>query len=57
MMLFIDSKDNIFVSIPGTNTLYRSTNFGLAFTEVLRTKGIYNGGYYVAMTEDALGNL
>ena len=57
MMLFIDSKDNIFVSIPGTNRLYRSTNFGLAFTEVLRTNGIYNGGYYVAMTEDASGNL
>jgi hypothetical protein len=57
MMLFIDSKNNIFVSIPGTNRLYRSGSFGLNFTEVLRTNSTIYDGYYVAMSEDSSGNL
>jgi hypothetical protein len=57
MMLFVDSNNHIFVSIPTTNRLYRSVDFGSTFTEVLKTNSTINDGFYVAMTEDQSGNL
>ena len=56
-MIFIDSRDCIFVSIPATNRLYRSTDFGVTFNEVLCTNASINEGFYIAMTEDYHGNL
>ncbi len=50
-------ETTVFVSIPGTNRLYRSTNFGSAFTEVLNTNASQNDGFYIALTEDSAGNL
>jgi hypothetical protein len=55
--VFIDSRNYIFVSIPGTNRLYRSTTFGSTFTQVLNTNGTQNDGFYIALTEDSAGNL
>lgn len=55
--IFIDSRNYIFVSIPGTNRLYRSTNWSASFQEVLNTNGTQNDGFYIAMTEDSQGNL
>jgi hypothetical protein len=57
MMLFIDSKNDVFVSIPGTSRLYKSDNFGANFTESLKANATDNDGFYVAMTEDKVGNL
>jgi hypothetical protein len=55
--IFVDSRNNIFVSIPCTNRLYRSTNFGASFSTVLNTNGTQNDGFYIAITEDNQGNL
>lgn len=55
--IFIDSRNYIFVSIPGTNRLYRSTDWGVSFYEVLNTNGTQNDGFYIAMTEDSRRNL
>jgi photosystem II stability/assembly factor-like uncharacterized protein len=55
--VFVDSRSQIFVSIPCTNRLYRSTNFGGIFTEVLNTNGSQNDGFYIALTEDQNGSL
>jgi hypothetical protein len=55
--IFVDSRNNLFVSIPGTNRLYRSTNFGSSFSQVLNTNGAQNDGFYIATTEDSNGNL
>ena len=55
--IFVDSRNYIFVSIPGTNRLYRSTNFGSSFTQVLNTNGTQNDGFYIALTEDSARNL
>lgn len=55
--IFVDSRNNLFVSIPCTNRLYRSTNFGSSFTTVLNTNGTQNDGFYIAITEDSQGNL
>ena len=55
--IFVDSPDTLFVSVPGTNRLYRSTNFGSSFTQVLNTNGTQNDGFYIAMTQDSSGNL
>ena len=57
LMIFIDSRGYIFVSIPGTNRLYRSVDFGVSFAEVLATGGSRNDGFYIAMTEDSQGSL
>jgi hypothetical protein len=57
LMIFIDSRGYIFVSIPGTNRLYRSVDFGVSFTQVLVTGGSQNDGFYIAMTEDSQGSL
>ena len=57
LMIFIDSRNSIFVSIPGTNRLYRSVDFGVSFTQVLSTGGSQNDGFYIAMTEDSQGSL
>jgi len=55
--IFVDSHSTVFVSIPGTNRLYRSSNFGSSFSEVLNTGGSQNDGFYIALTEDSSGNL
>ncbi len=57
MTLFIDSRGYIFVSIPGTNRLYRSTDAGASFTQVLNTNGTRNEGFFIALTEDLQGSL
>ena len=57
LMIFVDSRGYIFVSIPGTNRLYRSLDFGASFTQVLTTGGSQNDGFYIAMTEDSQGSL
>jgi hypothetical protein len=57
LMIFIDSRGYVFVSIPGTNRLYRSVDFGASFVEVLATGGSRNDGFYIAMTEDSQGSL
>jgi hypothetical protein len=57
LTLFVDSRNYIFVSIPGTNRLYRSLDFGASFTQVLATSGSQNDGFYIAMTEDSQGSL
>jgi photosystem II stability/assembly factor-like uncharacterized protein len=55
--LFIDSKNNLFASVPSTNKLYRSSDFGASFNAVLNTNGTQNDGFYSAVTEDANGTL
>ena len=55
--IFVDSRNYVFVSIPGTNRLYRSTNFGQTFNEVQNTGGAQNDGFYIGMTEDSQGSL
>jgi hypothetical protein len=55
--IFTDSRNYIFVSIPSTNRLYRSTNFGASFTQVLNTNTPKNDGFFIAMTEDSQGSL
>ena len=55
--IFVDSRNYVFVSIPGTNRLYRSTNFGSSFSQVLNTNGTQNDGFYIALTEDSTRNL
>jgi hypothetical protein len=57
MNVYVDSRNYFFISIPATNRLYRSTNFGSSFTEVLNTNGSQNDGLYVTLTEDSQGNL
>lgn len=57
LMIFIDSRGYIFVSIPGTNRLYRSIDFGASFAEVLISGGSKSDGFYIAMTEDSQGGL
>ena len=56
---FVDSRDYVFVSAGATNRLYRSTNYGTSFTEVLNFPGrtTYADGHVIAMTEDADHNL
>jgi hypothetical protein len=56
-MIFVDSHNTLFVSVPGTNRLYRSTNFGFSFSQVLNANGTANDGFYMAMTEDNNGGL
>ncbi len=55
--VFVDSRNYIFVSIPGTNRLYRSINFGASFTQVLNTNAPQNDGFFIAITEDSSRNL
>jgi outer membrane biosynthesis protein TonB len=55
--IYIDSRNYIFVSIPGTNILYRSTNFGASFSRVQTIGSPINDGFYIGMTEDSQGNL
>jgi hypothetical protein len=57
MNVYVDSRNYFFISIPATNRLYRSTNFGSSFTEVLNTNGSQNDGLYITLTEDSQGNL
>lgn len=57
LMIYIDSRGYIFISIPGTNRLYRSIDFGANFTQVLATGGAQNDSFYIAMTEDSQGGL
>ncbi len=55
--IYVDSRNNLFVSIPCSNKLYRSTNFGSSFTTVLNTNGAQEDGFYIAVTEDSQRNL
>jgi len=57
MTIFIDSRNYIFVSIPATNRLYRSIDFGATFTKVLVNAAALNDGFYIAMIEDSTGAL
>ncbi|MCW4024079.1 MAG: hypothetical protein NWF01_03475 [Candidatus Bathyarchaeota archaeon] len=55
--LFINSKNNLFVSVPSTNKLYRSSNFGASFNVVLNTNGTQKDGFFSAVTEGTNGTL
>lgn len=55
--LFVDSRDYIFASAGGTGGLFRSTDGGASFVQVLKTNGTSTESFYVAMTEDNLGAL
>jgi len=55
--VFVDSRDYLFISAGSTNRLYRSTNGGTSFTEVLNLARPSNDGMIISMTEDASGNL
>ncbi len=55
--VFVDSRDNIFVSAGGTGGLFRSTDGGASFAQVLKTNGTTNESFYISMTEDDVGSL
>ncbi len=55
--VFVDSRDYIFVSAGGTGGLFRSTDGGANFTQVLKTNGTTNESFYISMTEDDAGSL
>lgn len=55
--VFVDSRDYIFASAGGTGGLFRSTDGGVSFVQVLRTNGTSNESFYVALTEDNVGAL
>ncbi len=55
--IFFDSRGYIFVSIIGSNSLYRSTDFGNNFNKVLNINGTQTDGLCIAITEDSNGNL
>jgi photosystem II stability/assembly factor-like uncharacterized protein len=55
--LFVDSRDYIYASAGGTAGLFRSTDGGVSFTQVLKTNGTTNESFYLAMTEDNAGAL
>ncbi len=55
--LFIDSRGYIFASASGTGGLFRSTNGGGSFIQVLKTNGTSLESFYISMTEDNNGYL
>ncbi len=55
--VFVDSRGYIFVSAGGTNALYRSTNGGANFNQVLYSNGSHSESFYISMTEDNSGSL
>ena len=55
--VFVDSRDCIFTSAGGTGALFRSTNGGASFSQVLKTNGTSNESFYISMTEDDIGTL
>ncbi|MCW4030373.1 MAG: hypothetical protein NWE92_12095 [Candidatus Bathyarchaeota archaeon] len=55
--VFVDSRGYIFASAGSTNGLFRSTNGGGLFSQVLNTNGSRYESFYIAMTEDDRGNL
>jgi hypothetical protein len=56
--VFVDSRNYLFVSCGGANnSLYRSANGGVTFTAVLNANDSSNRSFYIALTEDAQGNL
>ena len=55
--VFVDSRNFIFVSAGGTNGLYRSTNGGNSFTQVLNSNASRGESFYIDITEDQFGNL
>ena len=55
--VFVDSRNYIFVSAGGTNGLYRSTNNGTSFMQVLNTNASRSEFFYIDMTEGQSGNL
>jgi hypothetical protein len=56
-MVFVDSRDHIFVSAGGTGGLFRSVDGGASFKQVLSTNGTTNESFYLSMTEDDSGSL
>ena len=57
MMVFVDSRDYIFVSGGSTNRVYRSTDAGASFDEVLNFQRGANDAQTWAMEEDPENNL
>jgi hypothetical protein len=55
--VFVDSRDYIFASAGGTGALFRSTDGGASFTQVLKTNGTTNESFYISMTQDEAGSL
>jgi len=55
--VFVDSRDYLLISAGSTNRIYRSTNGGASFVEVLDLNRSANDGMIISMTEDASGNL
>lgn len=55
--VFVDSRGYLLISAGSTNRLYRSTDGGASFTEVLNLNRPANDGMIISMTEDADGNL
>jgi hypothetical protein len=55
--VFVDSRGFIFASAGGTNGLFRSTNGGASFSQVLNTNGSRSESFYISMTEDNAGSL
>jgi len=55
--VFVDSRDYIFASAGGTGALFRSTDNGASFTQMLKTNGTTNEAFYISMTEDDAGSL
>jgi hypothetical protein len=52
---FVDSRNYVFVSAGSTNRLYRSTDYGVSFTEVLNMpdRTTYSDADIISMTEDS----
>ena len=55
--VFVDSRNYLLVSAGSTNRIYRSTDNGTSFTEVLNLNRSANDGMIISMTEDVSGNL
>jgi hypothetical protein len=55
--VYVDSRDYVFVSAISTNRLYRSTDRGASFAEVLNLGRSGNDGGIINMDEDELGSL
>jgi hypothetical protein len=55
--VYVDSRDYVFVSAISTNRLYRSTDGGTSFVEVLNLNRTNNDGGIINMDEDELGGL
>ncbi len=59
LLVYVDSRDYVFVSAISTNRLYRSTDGGKTFSHVLNLKRVLweTDGSLIRMTEDQHGHL